>query len=94
VFSLQNGSSQNFIAQPCVGMLAAIPGLTVLESYNPIAKLYGVSAGLPAPKVKMRFRVEPEVAPGTRIPLLAWLDVGGALCPNGDERRFELRVAP
>jgi len=93
VFSLANGSSQNFVQSPCVGMLAAIPGFTVLESYNPSAHLYGVNKGSVA-MVKLRFRVEQWVAPGTRIPVLAWLDVQHTLCPNGDELRFELVVAP
>jgi len=93
VFSLRNDSSQVYANGPCVGLLAAIPGFTVLESYNPSPHLYGVNPGS-APQVKTHFRVEPGVAPGTRIPLLAWLDVQGALCPNGDDLRFELRVAP
>lgn len=93
IFSLQNDSSQLFNGGPCLGLLAATPGLTVLESFNPSLQLYGVNAGSRA-KMKLRFRVEQGVAPGTRIPLLAWLDVHGALCPNGDELRFELRVAP
>jgi len=93
VFSLRNVSSQSFVASPCIGMLPAIPGVTVLERYNPSAHLYGVNAGSAA-TVKLRFRVEKDVAPGTRIPLMAWLDVQGAWCPNGDDLRFELQVAP
>jgi hypothetical protein len=92
-FSVHNVGPDPFVAGTCVGVLGATPGLTVLESYNPSPQLFGVSAGKDA-KMKMRFRVEPDVAPGSQIPLLAWLDVQAALCPNGDELRFELLVAP
>jgi hypothetical protein len=93
VFSLSNSSSQNFVSSPCIGMLAGIPGLTVLETYNPSLHLYGVNQGSTA-TVKLSFRAEQAVAPGTRIPVRGWLDVQGALCPNGDELRFGLLVAP
>jgi hypothetical protein len=93
VFSLHNSGAEAFVAGPCVGVLGALPGLTVLEPYNPIMQLYGVAEGRSG-TMKLRVRVEPDATPGTRIPLLAWLDVHGALCPDGDELRFELRVAP
>ena len=93
VFTVHNVGPDAFVAGTCVGVLGATPGLTVLESYNPSPHFFGVAAGQDA-KMKMRFRVEPEVAPGSHIPLLAWLDVQAALCPNGDELRFELVVAP
>ena len=93
VFSLHNPGPEAFVTGPCVGVLGASPGLTVLESYNPSPQLFGVAVGQDA-TMKMRFRVEPGVIAGTRIPLLAWLDVHGALCPNGDDLRFEILVAP
>jgi hypothetical protein len=93
VFSLRYDGPELFVNGPCVGLLPAIPGLTVLEASNPILKIYGVGAGTPI-NVKLRFRVEKDVAPGTRIPLLGWLDMHSALCPNGHELRFELVVAP
>jgi hypothetical protein len=93
VFSLHNPGTESSVPGPCVGVLAAIPGLTVLEPYNPTMQLFGVAPGRSG-TMKIRVRVEPGVAPGTSIPLLAWLDVHSALCPNGDELRFELRVAP
>jgi hypothetical protein len=92
VFTLRYDGPERIVNDTCVGLLPAIPGLTVLESFNPALKIYGVSAGIPA-TVKMRFRVEEDVPPGTRIPLLGWLDIHGALCPNGDELRFDLVVA-
>ena len=93
VFSLRYDGPEPFVNGPCVGLLPAVPGLTVLESFNPSLKIYGMRAGSPI-NVKLRFRVEIDVAPGTRIPLLGWLDMHSALCRNGDELRFELVVAP
>ncbi|HYP97684.1 MAG TPA: hypothetical protein VER96_03350 [Polyangiaceae bacterium] len=93
VFSITNSDSVQILSGPCVGVGAGIPGLTVLESYNPTPSLYGVLPNSSA-KVKTHFRVEPSVAPGTRIPLQAWLDIHSALCPNGGDASFELEVAP
>jgi len=93
VFSITNSDSVQILSGPCVGVGAGMPGLTVLESYNPTPSLYGVLPNTSA-KVKTHFRVEPSVVPGTRIPLQAWLDIHSALCPNGGDASFELEVAP
>jgi len=93
VFTLTNDSREMFPVSPCVGVVAAAPGLTVLESYNPAPHLYGLMAGQSA-QVKTRIRIESSVEPGTRIPIQAWLDVQGARCPTTPDVEFELRVGP
>lgn len=93
VFTLVNTTSVAVVSGPCVGVASAIPGFTVLESYNPTPGLYGVLANSSA-RLKVRFRVESSVAPGTRIPLQAWLDIHSAWCPNGADVSFELPVVP
>jgi hypothetical protein len=93
VFTLTNDSREPFPVSACVGVVAAAPGLTVLESYSPTPHLYGLLAGQSA-QVKMRVRIESSVAPGTRIPIQAWLDVQGARCPTNPDVEFELRVGP
>lgn len=93
VFTLTNDSPDTYPSSPCVGVVAAAPGLTVLASYNPMPHLYGLLAGQSA-QVKTPIRIEPSVAPGTRVPIQAWLDVQGARCPNNPDVELELRVAP
>lgn len=77
---------------PCIGLLADNPGVAILEDYNPLAYYYAITDTRPE-VTKMHFRVEPKVAPGTRIRFVAWFDVQGASCTNGQEIRFEIRVA-